>query len=294
MITKINLWTACVTPFNDDGSQIDYDSLNALIKRQEQAANGIIVLGSTGEAISLKDHERKEIVKFVCALELKVPLMVGVPSHNLYQALEWLDFCHDLPIDGYLMTTPIYTKPGIIGQTLWFETLLKAGQKPSMLYNIPSRAGVKLHAETVHNLQNNEYFVAIKDSSGHLENLVEYKTIAPQIHIFCGDDHMMPAMASEGASGLISVASNIWPDATKRYVQRCLAGNPMVSKEWWHAVQALFATSNPIPIKAILHEAGIIKHDTVRLPLCIKDLTPRHKQNLIEIHKIMADWGKIT
>jgi 4-hydroxy-tetrahydrodipicolinate synthase len=259
---------------------------------QAEAGNGVVLLGSTGEGLSLTDSEKRTLVEFVCKLELNTKIMVGVPGVSLHQALKWLDFCKDMPIHGYLMTTPIYTKPGIMGQTLWFEKLLEIAHVPAMLYNIPSRAGVNLHVETMRNLSSHEKFWAIKDSSGTVDTLIEYKKIAPNIEVFCGDDNMILDMAACGATGLVSVASNIWPHVAHEYVKRCLLSFQHMTLEsrkkttaqmtednikssadiWQQACKALFIASNPIPTKALLHDIGLIEHKTVRLPLSTQDL----------------------
>jgi 4-hydroxy-tetrahydrodipicolinate synthase len=256
---------------------------------QAEAGNGVVLLGSTGEGLSLTDSEKRTLVEFVCKLELNTKIIVGVPGVNLHQALKWLDFCKDMPIHGYLMTTPIYTKPGIMGQTLWFEKLLEKARVPAMLYNIPSRAGVNLHVETVCNLSNHEKFWAIKDSSGTVDTLIEYKKVAPNIEVFCGDDNMISDMAACGATGLVSVASNIWPRMAHEYVKQCLLSFQRVTRKktttqmteddaknltnvWQQVCKALFIASNPIPTKALLHDIGLIEHKTVRLPLSTEDL----------------------
>lgn len=265
------LWTACITPFNDKGDAIDYESLHSLLERQAKAGNGVLILGSTGESLSLTEPEKRTLVEFVCKLKLNTQIIVGVPGINLYQTLEWLDFCKNMPIHGYLMTTPIYTKPGIIGQTLWFEKLLEKAHVPAMLYNIPSRAGINLHLETVRNLSGHDKFWAIKDSSGTIDTLIEYKKVAPDIEIFCGDDYMINDMAAEGAAGLVSVAANIWPQEVNNYVQKSL--NKEKLPNIWHEVcKALFIASNPIPTKVLLRDIGLIKYETVRLPLSTEDL----------------------
>ncbi|MGL9760983.1 MAG: 4-hydroxy-tetrahydrodipicolinate synthase [Wolbachia sp.] len=286
------LWTACVTPFNCSGDSIDYRSLQRLLTMQAEAGNGVVLLGSTGEGLSLTDSEKRTLVEFVCKLALNTKIMIGVPGVNLYQALKWLDFCKDMPIHGYLMTTPIYTKPGIMGQTLWFEKLLEKAHVPAMLYNIPSRAGVNLHTKTVRNLSSHEKFWAIKDSSGTVDTLIEYKKVAPNVEVFCGDDNMISDMAACVATGLVSVASNIWPHVAHEYVKRCLLsfqhmtleskkkttaqmteGNVKSSADvWQQACKELFIASNPIPTKALLHDIGLIEHKTVRLPLSTEDL----------------------
>lgn len=267
------LWTACVTPFDASGSKIDYSSMERVLKLQDEVGNGILLSGSTGEGLSLTDQERRELVEFTLKLGLKSPVMVGVPSSQWTQAMAWMDYASKLPISAFLMTTPIYTKPDIQGQTEWFKSLLDKAHVPTMLYNIPSRAATKLHPKAVENLASHEKLWAIKDSGGTLEGLVEYKTRAPRVSIYCGDDYFMPAMAAEGAEGLVSVASNAWPKATRMYVQKCLNHEVLPTKVWWESSKALFTTSSPVPIKALLHRMGVIDHPTVRLPLSLKDLT---------------------
>ncbi|MGL9757382.1 MAG: 4-hydroxy-tetrahydrodipicolinate synthase [Wolbachia sp.] len=286
------LWTACVTPFNCNGDSIDYQSLQCLLTIQAEARNGIVLLGSTGESLSLTDSEKRTLVKFVCKLKLNTKVIIGVPGVNLYQTLEWLDFCKDMPISGYLVTTPIYTKPGIMGQTLWFEKLLEKAHVPAMLYNIPSRAGINIHTETVRNLSSHEKFWAIKDSSGTVDTLIEYKKIAPNIEVFCGDDNMIPDMAAEGASGLVSVAANVWPHVVNKYAEQCLSGINSQESVWQQVCKALFIASNPIPTKALLHDIGLIEHKTVRLPLSTEDLPS--VETLRQANKMILEWKELV
>ncbi|QKX02449.1 4-hydroxy-tetrahydrodipicolinate synthase [Wolbachia endosymbiont of Dirofilaria (Dirofilaria) immitis] len=306
------LWTACVTPFNYRGDSIDYSSLQRLLAIQTEAENGVVLLGSTGESLSLTDRERRALVNFVCELELSMKVIVGVPGVNLHQTLEWLDFCEGMPIYGYLMTTPIYTKPGIIGQTLWFEKLLEKAHVPAMLYNIPSRAGVSLYVETVRNLSGHKKFWSIKDSSGTIDTLIEYKKVAPNIEVFCGDDNMILDMATYGAAGLVSVASNLWPCIAHRYVKQCLLSFQGMSLEsekkitapviengvkslaniWQQVCKALCTASNPIPTKVLLHDIGLIEHKTVRLPLSIEDLSSI--ETLRQVTGMVSKWEELT
>ena len=282
------LYTACVTPFDNTGNEIDYHSLEKLLRMQEEAGNGVVLFGSTGEGLSLNEKERKEILLFVFSLGLKTQVIVGVPSHNLKAALDWLEFCNQFAISGCLATTPVYTKPGIHGQTQWFEVILEHTKHPVMAYNIPGRAGIKLYPEAVKNFATHKNFLAIKDSGGTIDSIVDYKIAVPNVAIYCGDDYLLPAMAIEGAVGLISVASNAWPKAVRRYVQKALKGEKMHDKIWWQACRALFTASNPISVKALLKDIGIIKSDTVRLPLSLADLPSR--KILLSYHDIINNW----
>jgi 4-hydroxy-tetrahydrodipicolinate synthase len=281
------LWTALVTPFNATGNCIDYTSLESLLHQQSCVGNGVILFGSTGEGLAISQQERQQIITFSCNLGLKIPLMVGVPSYNLDAALSWLAFCRDLPLAGYLMTTPIYSKPGIKGQTAWFEKLLDAANHPGMLYNIPGRAGINLHPETVSLLQHHPKFQAIKDSSGNAESVTVYRNSAPDVAIYCGDDYMMSSMAKKGVAGLVSVTSNAWPSPVRDYVQDCLDGNDNNSDFWYHAGKAMLLASNPIPIKSLLKSLNLISHATVRLPLSLEDLPSIRP--LLELHSQLKD-----
>ena len=287
MLNQI-LYTACVTPFIE-GGKIDYDSLERILRAQEIAGNGVLLLGSTGEGMSLSDSERRAIVEFACRLSLNTQIIVGVSSYNFDIALEWIDFCNQLPITGYLMTTPIYAKPGIIGQTKWFESLLNHAKYPAMLYNIPGRAGVKLYPEVVKNLEHHHNLLAIKDSGGTLDGLLEYKIAAQRIGVYCGDDGLMAAMAAEGAIGLISVISNAWPELTRKYVRYCLDRVKFDTEVWWQVSNILFSkASNPISIKSLLRQIGSLPSDIVRSPLSREDITDN---DLLICDKMIKNWG---
>lgn len=189
------------------------------------------------------------------------------------------------------MTTPIYTKPGIMGQTQWFETLLNASSHPAILYNIPGRSAIKLHPESVAKLATHKNCAAIKDSGGTIDSLVDYAIAAPNVALYCGDDYLMPSMASEGAIGLISVASNVWAKETRCYVKQALEGIKHQDKLWWQACKALFSASNPIPVKALLKELGMIECDTVRLPLSRDDLFSL--EPLLSYSAMIQNWYSI-
>jgi 4-hydroxy-tetrahydrodipicolinate synthase len=267
------LWTAMVTPFQNNGEKIDYISFKNLITNQEKAGNGVLILGSTGESISLNEQEKRELVDFTINSNVTSGIVVGIAGHNLPACLELIDYCNSLPITGYLMTTPIYSKPGEKGQSLWFEKLLNKSTKPAMLYNIPSRAGVRLHPSTVHNLSSHPNFLAIKDSSGGLEAIKEYRSLAENIKIYCGDDAMMPSMAENGAIGLVSVASNVCPEKTRDYVKTALARKYIDMSIWQKINDVLFCASNPIPVKKLLAEMGVIASGELRLPLTMEELS---------------------
>jgi 4-hydroxy-tetrahydrodipicolinate synthase len=266
------LYTAIVTPFNDDGS-VNFTELETLLREQARAGNGVVVLGSTGEGMALSDDEKLAVVKHAAGLGLGVPLLVGAAGFQLAQTLSFLRAVDSLPVDGYLMPVPLYAKPGLEGQTAWFTALLDAVSKPSMLYNVPSRAGVKLHPEALRRLSQHRNAWAVKEASGSVSDFQAYRKAAPQLAFYSGDDALLPEFVQEGAVGLVSVASNAWPEETARYVRLSLEGKgPACADLWRPATESLFTAANPVPVKALLQRQGKISRAKVRAPLCEKDL----------------------
>jgi 4-hydroxy-tetrahydrodipicolinate synthase len=285
------LWTAMITPFTDNGNKVDYDVLGDLLKRQESAGNGVFILGSTGEPLSLSDEEKKAVVHFTLGKKLAVPVMVGVPNFNLAQSMAWLNFCHGLGIDAYTTASPAYSKPGPQGQIEWFRKLFDAADAPVMLYNVPSRTGGSLFPEVAAALRQHKNFWAVKESSGGLEMYVDFAAAAPDIALYCGDDNILASAAPLGACGLVSVASNVWADACHSYTAECRAGTYR-GQEWWIASKALFTTTSPVPLKALMHHKGLLPNGSVRLPLSTADLA--NLEGLNAADKQISEWHSLT
>lgn len=270
-IDKYQVWTAIVTPMDDDGS-IDYESFEKLLKKQDAAGNAITILGSTGEALNIDLTERKEVLDFAIGLNLEVPLMVGVGGINLNEQSQWVEHLNSLNVDAYLLVVPLYAKPGAHGQYGWFKHLLDLSTKPCMLYNVPGRTAKNLEIETVKMLVDHPSFWAVKEASGSEKDFAAYKAAAPKAKMMSGDDLLLPEFAKLGAEGVVSVASNVWPEATKEYAAQCINGTFKDNAVWAESIESLFSSSNPIPTKALLKEQGRIKSTTLRLPLSINDM----------------------
>lgn len=288
-LNSFPVWTAVITPMNSDGS-VDYESLENILRQQEAAGNGITILGSTGEALNIDDDEKKKILEFACGLKLSMPLMAGVGGINLNTQKEWIGYLNTLPIDCYLLVVPLYAKPGIYGQYGWFKELMDVSDKPCMLYNIPGRTAKNLEFETLKMLSGHKNFWAIKEASGSEEEFAKYTKAAPNALMMSGDDMMLPAFSKLGAKGVVSVASNVWPEETGLYAKQCLDGSFAGGDVWKPAIEALFSASNPVPVKALMHELGMIGSATVRLPLSEKDLDDI--QALKEADESIGNWFK--
>ncbi|WP_412469540.1 MULTISPECIES: 4-hydroxy-tetrahydrodipicolinate synthase [unclassified Halobacteriovorax] len=291
-INSTPLWTAVITPLNADLT-IDLDSLESILREQEKAGNGILILGSTGEALNLNLEERKNILNFVIDLGLKVPLMCGVGGINLTETCEWVSYLDGLAIDAYLMVTPLYAKPGAEGQYEWFKALMDVSNKPVMLYNVPSRAGIELSFEAVKRLNKHKQFWAIKEASGSPEKFAKYVEAAGELgRVYSGDDGMLPEFTPLGAKGLVSVASNPWPAQTHAYTVACLGGelSEEETKMWVESSNAMFVASNPVPAKWLMKENGQIKDASLRPPLSIKDM--KLEANVLNANKKINEWRK--
>ncbi|MBK2126377.1 4-hydroxy-tetrahydrodipicolinate synthase [Fangia hongkongensis] len=274
-LSNTKIFTAVITPMDEFGG-VDFVSFERLLRRQSEAGCGILVLGSTGEALALSLDEQKEVLEFTVNLSLDVPLMVGVGGFQLNEQLKWVEYCNQFQaISAFLMVTPLYAKPGPLGQKIWFRSLLDQSKKPCMLYNVPSRTGVNLAYEVVEALSQHPNFWAIKEASGDIERFKHYVNIAKHICVYSGEDALMPELAEVGGCGLVSVVSNIWPKAAKLYVDASLSGDITNQTKilWQLAAKSCFSVANPIPVKAWLAAESYIKYSTLRAPLVADELT---------------------
>jgi 4-hydroxy-tetrahydrodipicolinate synthase len=288
-LNDYSLWTALVTPLTP-GLQVDYKSLEALVKEQTDAKNGLLILGSTAEALNLDLETRKNIVNFVLELKPSTPIIVGIGGHALPAQQSWLKWLETKPIDAYLMVTPIYAKPGSDGQYQWFKVLMDQAKKPVMLYNVPGRSGIELCLAAISKLKNHINFWAIKEASGSVEKMKQYLNASSNGKVFCGDDGLLSEFTNAGSCGLVSVASNTWPVETNLYVQKCLDKSLDDKVLWSSAANSLFIASNPIPAKALLAHEGRISHDTLMPPLSRRDL--KDLTLLTQSSKNIRNWYK--
>ncbi|MEY8728938.1 4-hydroxy-tetrahydrodipicolinate synthase [Francisella philomiragia] len=283
------LYTVLVTPMFEDGS-IDWVSFENLLRIQEYQGCGILILGSTGEALALDFDEQCEVVRFVTNLNLNVPIMVGVGGFQLTKQLQWIEFCQTQRVDCFLVVTPLYAKPGSASQTSWFKTVLDRAERPCMLYNVPSRTGVNLAEEVLTSLKDHPNLWALKEASGDVRRCALYQELAPNLAIYSGEDGLLPELADVGAKGLVSVISNIWPEQTKEYVKQSLAHQiAIIDKVIWEvATRSCFSVTNPIPVKAWLAYSGVITTNTLRAPLLANEL--EDLSLLIGADSLVKDW----
>ncbi len=288
---KYPLWTAMVTPMNEDTS-IDYQSFETVLRKQEEAGNGVLVLGSTGEGLNLTDQEKREIVKFVKLLDLSVPLMVGLGGHQINAQIEFIKYCDGVGVDAFLMVAPIYAKPGKEGQLAWFSTLMRETKTPCMIYNVPSRTGIHMNPQVPAQLEKTfPNYMGLKEASGSVDKFREFRDTSSGAKLFCGDDSLIKDFVAEGAIGLVSVASNAWPKKTRKFLDLHLEGETeSVFPEWVESADLFFDAPSPIPVKTLMLHKGWIASDTVRLPLSSDDLKPETEEALLKADKKINAW----
>lgn len=270
-VKNYSLWTALVTPLTQEGS-VDYESLSIVVKEQEAAGNGLLVLGSTGEALNIGLSTRKAIVEFVLSMNPKTPVMVGIGGQMMEEQLEWMKYLEGKAVHAYLLVTPLYAKPGPKGQYEWFKTLMDASSRPVMLYNVPGRTAVAMSPLVVERLRDHKNFWAIKEASGSIERFKEFVKASNNGMVYSGDDALMPDFAAVGGCGLVSVASNAWPKETNLYVEQCLKKTFDAKELWTNASNSLFVVANPVPVKRLMAERGTIRSAKMISPLSHEDM----------------------
>lgn len=280
------LWTALITPMNNDGA-IDFDSLTKLVKEQDEAKNGLLILGSTAEALNLSLENRKAIIEHVVKMKPTSPIMVGIGGQMLEDQISWMKYLENLAVHSYLLVTPLYAKPGPVGQYEWFKTLLDTSSRACMLYNVPGRSAVAMSPIAVERLKGHKNFWSIKEASGSVEKMTELMKASGK-DIYCGDDALLPEFTAAGAKGLVSVASNAWPKETHLYVTQCLNKSFDAKELWTKAANSFFVVSNPVPVKRLMSERGTISSSRMAPPLSHEDMTSAAP--VLEAQEAVTRW----
>lgn len=285
------LWTAVVTPMNEDAA-IDFESLESMLREQEEAGVAVLILGSTGEGLNLTLQEKKDVVTFTKKLELKVPVMAGLGGFQHQSQIDFMKFCDEVGVDAFLMVAPIYAKPRKEGQYLWFKTLMAETKTPCMIYNVPSRTGIKMDPEVPARLfKEFPNYMGLKEASGSIAEFTAFRDAAPGAPLYCGDDNLIKEFVEIGAVGHVSVASNAWPKQTKKYFDLAAAGQTEdLMEDWVSCADLLFDAPSPVPVKSLLANKGFINNDQVRNPLTRADMSSETEEALLDADKKVNGW----
>lgn len=263
---------ALITPFTAE-NKIDFNSLEKIIDNQKKGGTDYLVaLGTTAETPTLTATEKAEVVRFVKDKKGDLPLVVGMGGNDTRKIIKQIhkfDFNH---VDGLLIVTPYYNKPNQEGMFRHYAAIAKKSPVPIILYNVPSRTGVNMEAETVIRLaEESEKIVAVKEASGNLGQITQIcKHTSDDFSVISGDDAMALPLLSVGGRGVISVVANALPEKLSTLIHTGLEGNfetaGKIHAELSELLGLLFKEGNPGGVKALLHIQGIIQNE-LRSPL---------------------------
>ena len=281
------LYTAIVTPFCE--GKLDESAYRRLIEYVlNGGADGVVPNGTTGENPALNDDERRAIINIAVEMchERGAKVIAGAGTNNTYRTIELVNDADKLGADAALVITPYYNKPTQRGLTLHFQTVQENTSLPIVMYNVPSRTGVNMRADTAVALAEEHNIVGLKEASGDLMQFAEVVKRTPaNFTVLSGDDGLtLPSMAV-GGSGVISVAGNVAPKMMKDMLEAYENGRIGEALEiHWKLLplfQALFAETSPAPCKKALEIMGICRAE-VRLPLApVEDKTAELLQDAL-------------
>jgi 4-hydroxy-tetrahydrodipicolinate synthase len=265
-------YTALVTPFRDD--RVDETAFARLLEDQIAAGiDGVIPVGTTGESATLSTEEHLRVIELaVQVVKGRIKVIAGTGSNNTTEAIYYTTESEKLGADGVLIVAPYYNRPTQAGVFAHYAKLADSTSLPIITYSIPGRCGIEIAVDTMVNLvAKHANIVSIKEAGGSIERFSQLRQALPEnIAILSGDDSMtLPAMAV-GATGVISVASNLIPKEVGDLVRAFLDGKAVqaeqIHRKFYPIFRDLFIESNPVPTKVALARKGWMTED-VRLPL---------------------------
>lgn len=287
--------TAMVTPFNEKG-EVDYAIAEKLACHLvAHGSDGLVICGTTGESPTLTWDEELELFQVIKkAVPPEVKIIAGTGSNSTTEAINATKKAAQLGLDGSLQVVPYYNKPPQDGLYDHYRAIAEAAPDlPMMLYNVPGRTSCNLEAATVTRLAKIDNIVAIKEASGNLEQACAIRNATPpEFGIYSGDDFLTLPMLTVGGCGVVSVASHVVGPEMKAMILHFEQGNTAAAVATQTRLaplyQALFSTTNPIPVKTALALQGW-PVGSLRSPLC--DMEPHLKAKLAAV---MTELGLLN
>lgn len=263
---------AIVTPFKKDGS-LDESGLRRLVDFQiENGTDFLVVQGSTGEAATLTDEDKEEVLNIVIDQNKgKLPIVLGLAGNDTAALVKAYEEFDNDGVDAFLCASPHYNKPSQRGIVEHYKAIAKAAKKPVILYNVPGRTSSNMTAETTLELAKVDNIIGMKEASGDIEQVMAILKDRPEgFGVVSGEDALtMPIMAM-GGDGVISVVTNALPKQYSSMVDAMLKGELEAAKQLHFSMlditNSFFAEGNPSGVKYCLKLAGICE-EYVRLPL---------------------------
>lgn len=277
---------AIVTPFNKEG--VDFNKLEELIEWHiDSGTDAIVVCGTTGEASTMSEIERKETIKFtVETVNKRIPVIAGTGNNDTSSSINMSKWAESISADGLLVITPYYNKTTQKGLIEHFKAISDSVNIPMILYNVPGRTSMNLLPNTLLNLSDCENIVAVKEASGNISQIAKIKALCKdRFDIYSGNDDQIIPILSLGGSGVISVAANIIPKEIHEMCHLYFKGKTKealkIQLDYLNLINTLFIETNPIPIKTAMNLMGM-KVGNLRLPLC--DMT---EDNLLKLKDVL-------
>lgn len=265
-------YTALVTPFANN--RIDAVAFKRLIQLQIRGrVDGVVPVGTTGESPTLDYEEHLTVIRLAVKYAGgRIKVMAGTGANSTKEAIYLTQEAEKLGADASLQVAPYYNKPTQEGLYQHFSAIARATRLPIMLYSIPGRCGVEIAVSTVERLaKKHRNIVGIKEAGGNADRVSQLRqACAPDFTILSGDDGLTLPFMAAGASGVVSVASNIAPKEVARMVRDFAAGETSAAlalhERLYPLFKNLFVETNPSPCKAALAMLGLCGEE-VRLPL---------------------------
>ncbi len=280
-------FVALITPFVD--GEIDEQALALLVDWLiDQGVDGLVPCGTTGETPSLTDEEWQRVAALVIERAAgRVPVIVGTGTNSTTVSIARTRTARDLGATAAMVVTPYYNKPQQEGLFRHIVAIADAVDLPLVVYNVPGRTGVNLAPETARRLVDAAPVVAIKESSGSLDQVSELvAAVGDRCAVLSGDDSLTLPIIAVGGRGVISVVANIAPAAMAAMVRAAVQGDleraRTLHRELFPLARALFLETNPVPVKAAAEMLGLCS-SAVRLPLA-----PLSEANRERLHRVLA------
>lgn len=265
--------SALPTPFRRDGS-LDREALKKFVDFQiDNGITALLPVGTTGESPTLTHEEHAEVIRLVIEQTAgRVPVICGTGSNATAEAVAMTKQAAADGADYSLQVTPYYNKPGQEGIFRHFTAIADASPIPIILYNIAGRTGRNIETETVARLAEHPNIVGVKEASGSVAQAMDVIHSVPNdFMVFSGDDSLTLPTIAVGGDGIISVASNVIPQAMTEFTAAALTGDwetaRKYNKKYAPLFQKLFIDTNPVPVKYALSRMGWME-EVYRLPLC--------------------------
>ncbi len=283
---------AMVTPFDADG-QVDYPALKNLVNYLiDGGVEYLVSLGTTGESVTLSKEEKKKVFAFTAEVNNgRAGLVAGIAGNNTHEVVEQVKAFDTTGYDAILSASPNYNKPTQEGIYQHYKAIAEASTLPVILYNVPSRTGSNITAETTVRLAHDfKNIIGIKEASGNFDQMNQIMRDKPDnFMMISGDDPITLPMIALGGVGVISVTGNALPRQCSDMVRLCLQGDFKSAQKGHSALidftRMMFAEGSPAGVKTALKYLGICG-DVVRLPLV--QVSPKLAEKIIQETKLLA------